>query len=264
MEVRGLDLPKRESQQSIKADDGTVTDRRIATSRERFTAVFGARPRARILLEASTESEWVARHLESLGHEVIVADPNSAPMYANRSRRTKTDKREARPLLRQAAPPRVGAGRGPALHRGKLDRGGSTIHRADDAITDCARTDWRAAAGPLTRSCAPRAAGPAVTVGGAPPAGPIRRAGGTAAHADGPRVVVASGPSAGDWWSVGGRAWGTCQAPARSGPRRWGAPWPGVRCSGGAGTEVREGLVDHRRLPDERDDPHHALAGGTP
>lgn len=99
MEVRGLDLPKRESQQSIKADDGTVTDRRIATSRERFTAVFGARPCARILLEASTESECVARHLESLGHEVIVADPNSAPMYANRSRRTKTDKREARPLM---------------------------------------------------------------------------------------------------------------------------------------------------------------------
>ena len=50
---------------------------------------------------------------------------------------------------------------------------------------------------------------------------------------------------------------------ARSAPRRWGAPWPGVRCSGGADTEVREGLVDHRRLRDERDDPHHALAGGT-
>ena len=48
------------------------------------------RPRARILLEASTESEWVARHLESLGHEVIVADQNYAPMYANRSRRTKS------------------------------------------------------------------------------------------------------------------------------------------------------------------------------
>ena len=88
MEIIGLDLHKRESQLSIKADDGSITDRRIATSRERFTAVFGARPRARILLEASTESEWVARHLESLGHEVIVADPNYAPMYANRSRRT--------------------------------------------------------------------------------------------------------------------------------------------------------------------------------
>jgi len=49
--------------------------------------VFGERPSARILLEASTEREWVARHLESLGHEVIVADPNYAPMYALRSRR---------------------------------------------------------------------------------------------------------------------------------------------------------------------------------
>ncbi len=99
MELIGLDLHKRASQLSIKADDGTITDRRIATSRERFTAVFGARPRARILLEASTESEWVARQLESLGHEVIVADPNHAPRYANRSRRTKTDKRDARTLM---------------------------------------------------------------------------------------------------------------------------------------------------------------------
>ena len=73
-------LHKRESQLSSTADDGTITDRRIATSRERFTAVWGARPRARILLEASTEREWVARHLESLGHDVIVADPNDAPM----------------------------------------------------------------------------------------------------------------------------------------------------------------------------------------
>ena len=66
LEMIGLDLHQRESQLSITADDGTITDRRIATSAERFTAVFGARPRARILLEASTESEWVARHLESL------------------------------------------------------------------------------------------------------------------------------------------------------------------------------------------------------
>jgi len=31
--------------------------------------VFGERLRARILLEASTESEWVAQCLEGLGHE---------------------------------------------------------------------------------------------------------------------------------------------------------------------------------------------------
>lgn len=91
-------MHKRESQLAIKGEDGTLTERRIVTSRERFTAVLGLRP-ARILLEASTESEWAARHLESLGHEVIVADPNYAPMYANRSRRTKTDKRDARTLM---------------------------------------------------------------------------------------------------------------------------------------------------------------------
>ena len=99
MEIIGLDLHKRESQLCIQAEDGTIHERRLATSRDRFAAVLGARPRARILLEATTESEWVARHLEGLGHEVIVADPNYAPMYANRSRRTKTDKRDARTLL---------------------------------------------------------------------------------------------------------------------------------------------------------------------
>ncbi|MGH7547617.1 MAG: IS110 family transposase [Gemmatimonadales bacterium] len=99
MDTIGLDLHKRESQLCLGHGDGTVTEQRIVTSRERFTAVLGNRLRARILLEASTESEWVARHLESLGHEVIVADPNYAPMYATRSRRVKTDKRDARTLM---------------------------------------------------------------------------------------------------------------------------------------------------------------------
>jgi transposase len=99
MDTIGLDLHKRESQLCIGSDDGRIEERRIVTSRERFTAVVGGRPRARILLEASTESEWVARHLEQLGHEVIVADPNFAAMYATRSRRTKTDRRDARTLM---------------------------------------------------------------------------------------------------------------------------------------------------------------------
>ena len=98
-----MDLHKRERQLAINADDGTSTDLRVATSRERFPAVFGDRPRARILLEASPEREWVARHLESPGHEVIVADPNFAPMYANRSRRSKTDQRDARTLMAACA-----------------------------------------------------------------------------------------------------------------------------------------------------------------
>jgi transposase len=74
--------------------------------------VLGSWPPARILVEASTESEWVARHLESLGHEVIVADPNFAPMYATRRRGVKTDRRDARTLAEAC---RLGAYR--AIHR---------------------------------------------------------------------------------------------------------------------------------------------------
>jgi transposase len=76
MDIIGIDLHKRESQLCTLGTDGSVTEHRIVTSRERFIAVFGHRAPARILIEASTESEWVAQCLEALGHEVIVADPN--------------------------------------------------------------------------------------------------------------------------------------------------------------------------------------------
>lgn len=99
MDTIGIDLHKRESQLCIGHADGTISERRIVTCRERFTAVLGGQPPAQVLLEAGTESEWVARHLESLGHRVVVADPNYAPMYATRSRRIKTDKRDARTLM---------------------------------------------------------------------------------------------------------------------------------------------------------------------
>ena len=98
MDNIGLDLHKRESQLCILTEAGELIEQRIATTRERFSAVLGARPPSRILLEASTESEWVARHLEGLGHAVIIADPGFAPMYATRSRRVKTDRRDARTL----------------------------------------------------------------------------------------------------------------------------------------------------------------------
>lgn len=98
MDTIGLDLHKRETQVCILEENGGIVERRISTTRDRFTAVLGSRPPSRILVEASTESEWVARHLEALGHEVIVADPGFAPMYATRSKRVKTDKRDARTL----------------------------------------------------------------------------------------------------------------------------------------------------------------------
>ncbi len=55
------------------------------------------------VIESSTESEWVAQCLEDLGHQVIVADPSFAPMYAQRSRKVKTDRRDARALCEACA-----------------------------------------------------------------------------------------------------------------------------------------------------------------
>ena len=98
MENIGIDVHKKESQLCILAENGEVIEKRVATSRERFLKVLGARPPARILIEASTESEWVARCLEGMGHEVVVADPSYAPMYVSLSRKVKTDRRDARAL----------------------------------------------------------------------------------------------------------------------------------------------------------------------
>jgi transposase len=98
MEHGAIDLHKKESQIQILTDAGEVLDCRIATTRERLTHIFACRPPMRILVEASTESEWVAQHLEQMGHEVIVADPNYAPMYGHRSRRIKTDRRDVTAL----------------------------------------------------------------------------------------------------------------------------------------------------------------------
>jgi transposase len=95
----GIDVHKKESQICLLAEAGELVEQRIRTEPERFAAVLGGRPRARILIEASTDSEWVARCLEGLGHEVIVADPNFAPMYATRTRKVKTDRRDVRALM---------------------------------------------------------------------------------------------------------------------------------------------------------------------
>jgi transposase len=98
MDFIGFDLGKVSSQLCIITTDGELLEHRLKTDREQLTKLLALRPQARILIEAGTESEWVARCLEEMGHEVIVADPNFASMYATRSRRVKTDKRDARTL----------------------------------------------------------------------------------------------------------------------------------------------------------------------
>jgi transposase len=99
VDYAAIDLHKKESQIRIVTAAGEVLDERVTTTRAALTRVFAARARTRILLEASTESEWVAQALEALGHEVVVADPNYGLMYGMRDRRIKTDLRDVAALV---------------------------------------------------------------------------------------------------------------------------------------------------------------------
>lgn len=92
----GIGVHKRQSQICILDEQGAVHyQTRVPTSRPDLADVLRAYLPARVVLEASAPSEWVARHLESLGLEVIVADPGFAPMYATRDKKIKTDRRDA-------------------------------------------------------------------------------------------------------------------------------------------------------------------------
>ena len=82
----------------VDAAGGVRREQRVQTSAERLVEVFGDHGPMRILLETGTESEWVAQALEAAGHEVIVADPNYAPMYGEIRRKVKTDRRDVAAL----------------------------------------------------------------------------------------------------------------------------------------------------------------------
>ncbi len=98
MEYGAIDLHTKESQIRIVTSEGRVVlDQRIATRGDRFTWLFGERRAMRILLERYRERVG-GQHLELMGHEVVVADLNYGPMYGERTRRIKTDKRDVAAL----------------------------------------------------------------------------------------------------------------------------------------------------------------------
>jgi len=142
----GMDLGKKESQIAVITEAGELIEQRIRTERVRLQEGFGGRPKAKVLLEAGTESEWVARCLEELGHEVIVGDPNYAPMYSQRDRRVKTDRRDALALAEAC---KLGA-----YHRAHRTSDEKRHMRAILAVRDAVvrtRTRWIGVVRPLLR-----------------------------------------------------------------------------------------------------------------
>src|SRR4051812_8519707 len=95
----GLDLGDRSSRTYEVDRNGLFLSRdSVPTTREGMLNYFGTRQRCRVVLEVGTHSPWVARLLEQLGHEAIVANPSA--MYGKR-RRQRNDDRDAEFLARQ-------------------------------------------------------------------------------------------------------------------------------------------------------------------
>jgi transposase len=90
-----IDLHLRYSQiRIIDAEGRVVRECRVRTAREVLVEAFAGFGSMRVLVESATESEWVAQSLEAVGHTVVVADPNYLPMYGERQRKVKTDRRD--------------------------------------------------------------------------------------------------------------------------------------------------------------------------
>jgi transposase len=94
-----IDLHMRYSQiRLVDADGHVLRDLRVRTAADRLIAAVTGYGPLRLLVESGTESEWVAQALEGAGHEVVVVDPNFAPMYGERRRKVKTDTRDVAAL----------------------------------------------------------------------------------------------------------------------------------------------------------------------
>lgn len=97
----GIDVGDRFSRWCALDDDGEVVfEERVATRRAAFSLLFTGIGRKRFAIETGTHSRWISHMLESLGHEVLVA--NSRKLQLISRSRQKDDRNDARNLARLA------------------------------------------------------------------------------------------------------------------------------------------------------------------
>jgi transposase len=144
----GIDLGDRSSRYCILNEDGDVVEARaVATTRKDLTRVFGALRRSRLALEVGTHSPWVSRHLQVLGHEVIVANPRRTRLIAESD--NKHDRVDAETLARLArADPKLLF---PIRHRGEQAQADLAVIRVRAALVEARTRSINTARG-LTKS----------------------------------------------------------------------------------------------------------------
>src|SRR5690606_36632084 len=89
----GLDLSDKKRYYVILDGDGEVVEEgKVATTTKALQRKFGNVEPMLIALEAGTHSGWVSRLLESLGHEVLIANPRRLRMiYENKNKGDRVD-----------------------------------------------------------------------------------------------------------------------------------------------------------------------------
>jgi transposase len=130
-ETIGIDLGDKISQYVILNEEGmAVEEGRFRNSVESITKHFGNRGRAKMALEVGTQSAWISRQLEHLGHEVIVANARELKWITASDR--KNDKNDALKLARLAHADRNLLA--PVEHRTGEQQEELSVIRARDAL----------------------------------------------------------------------------------------------------------------------------------
>jgi transposase len=97
----GLDLGDRTSRYAIVDDDGELlAEGECRNTPAGLAKVFADMPPSRIAFETGSQSGWIARELEKLGHEVLVA--NARELRGIWGAVRKNDRRDAQKLARYA------------------------------------------------------------------------------------------------------------------------------------------------------------------
>jgi transposase len=148
----GMDLGDRWGHYCIENAQGQIVESgKVKMTREALSMHFpGSRP-LRIALETGTHSNWVRSHLESLGHEVIVA--NARELHALTGSNRKSDPEDARKLAMYArVDPRILR---PIQHRSLEAQHDLAVIKARDALVRVRTVLINAARG-LAKSCGHR------------------------------------------------------------------------------------------------------------
>src|SRR5216683_2524938 len=132
----GMDLGDKTSRYCVLDGKGEVVEEgSVATTKKELAQVLGAMGRCRIAMEVGTHSPGVSRLLESLGHEVIVANARQVKLISASTR--KDDKLDAQMLARLArVDPELLR---PIRHRSEEAQADLTVIRIRAALVD-ART----------------------------------------------------------------------------------------------------------------------------